>query len=148
MSAMVALLAVGDELPRPEVGPITRTTLALFAGGSGDHNPIHIDTDFALRAGMPDVIAHGMLTAAYFGRLLTGSVLQDRIRKLSVRFVAPTPVGARPACSATVTALEEQEDGSRLATLTLVATLEDGTVTLTGSAQILLSADEAGESQS
>ncbi len=41
--------------------PVDRTTLALFAGASGDHNPIHIDIDFARRAGMPDVFAHGML---------------------------------------------------------------------------------------
>ena len=45
--------------------------LALFAGASGDHNPIHIDIDFARKAGMPDVFAHGMLSMAWLGRLLT-----------------------------------------------------------------------------
>ena len=41
----------GDELPEENFGPITRSTLALLAGGSGDHNPIHIDLDFARSAG-------------------------------------------------------------------------------------------------
>ena len=50
---------VGDQLPELELPPITREQLALFDGASGDHNPIHIDIDFARRAGMPDVFAHG-----------------------------------------------------------------------------------------
>ena len=54
---------VGDALPPLQLPPVDRTTLALFAGASGDHNPIHIDIDFARRAGMPDVFAHGMLSA-------------------------------------------------------------------------------------
>ena len=52
---------VGDELPPLELPPVDRRMLALFAGASGDHNPIHIDLDFARRAGMPDVFAQGML---------------------------------------------------------------------------------------
>ena len=51
---------VGDELPALQLPPVNRTTLALFAGASGDHNPIHIDTDFARKSGMPDVFAQGM----------------------------------------------------------------------------------------
>ena len=46
---------VGDALPAVQLPAVNRTTLALFAGASGDHNPIHIDIDFARRAGMPDV---------------------------------------------------------------------------------------------
>ena len=62
---------IGDELPALQLPPVTRTTLALFAGASGDHNPIHIDTDFARKSGMPDVFAQGMLGMAWLGRLLT-----------------------------------------------------------------------------
>ena len=64
-------VSVGQELPPLKLPPITRTTLALFAGASGDHNPVHIDIDFARAAGMPDVFAHGMLSMAYLGRFLT-----------------------------------------------------------------------------
>ena len=59
-----AALQVGDTLPPLALPPLTRHTLALYCGASGDHNPIHVDIDFARSAGLPDVIAHGMLSAA------------------------------------------------------------------------------------
>lgn len=59
---------VGTELPALEIEKITRTTLALFGGASGDHNPMHIDIDVAKSAGLEDVFAHGMLSMAYLGR--------------------------------------------------------------------------------
>lgn len=79
--------AVGAELPPLRVEPLTRATLALYAGASGDHVPLHIDTDAARKAGMPDVFGHGMLSAAWLGRLLTRWVPQERIRSLELRFV-------------------------------------------------------------
>ena len=82
---------VGDAMPALELPPITRTTLALFAGASGDHNPIHIDLDFARKAGMKDVFAHGMLSMAYLARALTQWVPQRRILSYGVRFAAITP---------------------------------------------------------
>ncbi len=54
-------IEAGQTLPPLTLPAINRTTLALFAGASGDHNPIHIDLDFAREAGMNDVFAHGML---------------------------------------------------------------------------------------
>ncbi len=48
-----------------EVPQIRRRTLALYAGASGDHNPVHIDTDECHAVGIPDVFAHGMLSMAY-----------------------------------------------------------------------------------
>ena len=59
---------VGDEVIHLEVPPISRTTLALYGGASGDHNPMHIDIDYAKAAGESDVFAHGMLVMAYLGR--------------------------------------------------------------------------------
>ena len=64
-------LNVGDQLPPLEFGAISRHILALYCGGSGDHNPIHVDIDFAKAAGYDDVFAHGMLSMAILGRLLT-----------------------------------------------------------------------------
>lgn len=116
-----------------EPGRITRTTLALFAGGSGDHNPIHLDLDVARDAGCEDVFAHGMLSMAYLGRLLTDHVPQEHIRSLSTRFVSITPVGAEPTCTAEVVAVQ---DG--VATLAVEVALADGTVTLAGQATISL----------
>ncbi|GAA1835411.1 hypothetical protein GCM10009836_12260 [Pseudonocardia ailaonensis] len=123
---------VGDTL---ELGvpAISRTTLALFAGASGDHNPIHIDLDVARGAGLDDVFAHGMLSMAYLGRLLTDRFPQERIRSYRVRFTAITPVHAQPTCTGRVTAVA---DG--LATIELAVTLADGTTTLTGDAVVAL----------
>lgn len=84
---------VGDELPRLQMPPVNRYMLALFAGASGDHNPIHIDIDFARRSGMPDVFAHGMLGMAWAGRLLTSWVPQSRLRRFDVRFQGITHLG-------------------------------------------------------
>lgn len=131
-------LAVGAELPPLEIPPITRTTLALFAGASGDHNPIHIDLDVARSAGLDDVFAHGMLVMAYLGRLLTSWVPQSRIRSFSTRFVAITPLHARPTATATVTAMEggRQADEPRQARLEVAVTLSDGTPALRGEAVV------------
>jgi len=129
------VIEVGMVLPALELPAISRTTLALFAGGSGDHNPIHIDSDFAREAGMPDVFAHGMLSMAYLGRLLTGWVEQRQIRSITVRFAAITPVGARPRCEGTVTAVDTTTP-IPTATIDLTVELPDGTTTLRGTAVI------------
>lgn len=130
MSATRAF-AVGDTLPPLTVDPISRTTLALFAGASGDHNPIHVDIDNARSAGLDDVFAHGMLSTAYLARLLTDWIPQERLRSLRVRFVAVTPVHGSPTCTGRVTAVDDHT-----ATVDLTVTLADGTVTLTGRATI------------
>ncbi|SPL88133.1 MaoC family protein [[Actinomadura] parvosata subsp. kistnae] len=119
-----------------EAGPITRTTLALFARASGDHNPIHLDPAVARSAGLDDVFAHGMLSMAYLGRLLTGWVPQERIRSFRVRFAAITPVHARPTCTGEVVHVTAEG----VATVRLTVALADGTVTLTGEAVIELPA--------
>ncbi len=93
---------VGDKLPALALPAVNRTTLALYCGASGDHNPIHIDTDFARKSRMPDVFAHGMLSAAYLGRLLTAWVPQGAIRKLDIRFTGITHLGNQPTCSGEV----------------------------------------------
>jgi len=133
----LATIAVGTQLPSLAVAPISRTTLALFAGASGDHNPIHVDLDVARSAGLDDVFCHGMLSMAYLGRLLTDWVGQDRIRSYRVRFVAITPVHGQPTASGQVVAVDEV-CGERRARVALTVTLADGTVTLRGEAVIAL----------
>jgi acyl dehydratase len=135
MSTALSNVEVGSALPPLEIAPISRTTLALFAGASGDHNPIHIDLDVARSAGLQDVFAHGMLSMAYLGRLLTNWVPQRDIRSFGVRFAAITPIHGQPTCTGTVTAIEVVS-GERRATLSLAVTLADGTVTLIGDAVV------------
>lgn len=105
-------LQVGDCLPPLVLCPIDRARLALFAGASGDHNPVHIDLDAARRARMPDVFAHGMLSMAWLGRLLTQWVDQRQLREFGVRFVGITHLGHAITCTGTV--VEKMEiDGER-----------------------------------
>ena len=130
-------LAVGDELPTHTCGPITRTTLGLFAGASGDHNPIHIDSDFAKKFGMPDVFAHGMLSMAYLAQLLTNWVPQKNIRDYGVRFTSITPVLATIVCTGKI--VEKFEvDGEKRVKIDLIAQVEGGAKTLVGDAIVAL----------
>ncbi|MDH4007351.1 MAG: MaoC family dehydratase [Desulfuromonadales bacterium] len=130
-------LTVGDEIPSFTTSAINRTTLALFAGASGDHNPIHIDIDFAKKAGMDDVFAQGMLGMAYLGRVLTDWVPQTAIRQYGVRFGAITNLGDRITCSGKIVDKSE-EGGENLVKLELTAANQDGDVKLVGHAEIVL----------
>ena len=128
-------VAVGDTLPVLELPAINRTTLALFAGASGDHNQIHIDTDYARKAGMVDVFAHGMLSMAYLGRLLTNWAPQNSLRNLSARFVGITHLGDQPVCSGKVVEKFER-DGERLIKVEIQAVDQYGAVKIVGDALI------------
>jgi len=128
-------LNIGDALPPLSLPPLSRTTLALYAGASGDHNPMHVDIDFARAAGMPDVFAHGMLSMAWLGRLLTNWVPQRDLREFSVRFSAITHVGERIVCTGRVTEKLER-DGERLIRVAVATANEAGEVKLSGDALI------------
>jgi len=135
MSLVYDAVNVGDALPSLSLPPLTRTTLALYAGASGDHNPMHIDIDFARAAGMPDVFAHGMLSMAWLGRLLTEWAPQRDLREWSVRFSAITHVGERIVCTGRVTEKLER-DGEPLIRVAVATANEAGAVKLTGEALI------------
>ena len=128
-------LQPGDALPALELPPISRLALALYCGASGDHNPIHVDSDFAKSAGMPDVFAHGMLSAAWLARILTNWVPQSAIRSLDVRFAAITHVGERITCTAKI-AEKFQLEGQRCVKLQLATANQDGLTKLTGEALV------------
>lgn len=130
-------LDVGDALPPVAKSPVTRTTLALFAGASNDHNPIHIDLDVARGAGLDDVFAHGMLGMAYLGQVLTNWAPQRVIRRYSVRFAAITHVKDALTCTGVITKLET-EDGERRAWVELVAVDQTGDVKLIGEAVVVV----------
>lgn len=131
-------LAPGDALPALELPPVTRAQLALFAGASGDHNPIHIDIDYARAAGQPDVFAHGMLVMAELGRLLTARFPIEALRAFSARFVAVTRVHDRLVCRGTVVAIETVGD-ERRARLDLSVADRTGDVKIVGAATVALS---------
>jgi acyl dehydratase len=130
-------LKVGDALPAIALPAVNRTMLALFGGASGDHNPIHIDLDFARRAGMPDVFAQGMLGMAWLGRLVTGWVPQAQLRRFDVRFLGITHLGHVVSCSGEVLRLQEV-DGERQAVLEIRSVNQFGETRIAGEAVVAL----------
>jgi acyl dehydratase len=138
MNLAFASLAVGDEIPPLVLPPVTRHTLALYCGASGDHNPLHTDIDFARKAGLPDVIAHGMLSMAWLGRALTQWAPQKHLRSFGVRFVAQTQIGDIITCTGKVTE-KIRVDGEQRIRLTLQAQKQTGDITLIGDAEVSMS---------
>ncbi|AXE97536.1 MaoC family dehydratase [Paraburkholderia hospita] len=128
---------IGDTLPPLTLEPVNRTTLALFAGASGDHNRVHIDTDYARKAGMPDVFAHGMLSMAYLGRLLTRWVDQRQLREFGVRFVGITHLGHQVTCTGRIVDKFEA-DGERRVKLEIQTANQYGEPRVVGEAVVAL----------
>ncbi|VTU24640.1 (3R)-hydroxyacyl-ACP dehydratase subunit HadB [Variovorax sp. SRS16] len=128
---------IGDELPPLQLPPVTRTTLALFAGASGDHNPIHIDTDVARKSGMPDVFAQGMLGMAWLGRLLSGWAPQSRLRRFEARFQGITHLGNAMRCTGRVVEKLEH-DGERCVRIELQSANQFGQTKIVGEALVAL----------
>ena len=122
-------VAVGTELPSATF-PIDRLTLVKYAGASGDFNTIHWNERIATEVGLPNVIAHGMLTMATAVRVVTDWVGDPgAVIEYGVRFTRPVVVpnddaGVRLEVSAKVTELLE---GNR-AKVAITAKFEDQTV--------------------
>jgi len=127
--------SVGDKIPDLVIEPITRSTLALYAGASGDHNPIHIDLDFAKEAGMKDVFAHGMLIMAYLGKAVTNIVPQSNLKNFSVRFSSITNIGDILTCSGEVKKIEKN-NSKKTIVLDLIVSDEFGDIKISGVASI------------
>ncbi|MFO1114405.1 MAG: MaoC family dehydratase [Beijerinckiaceae bacterium] len=130
-------LNVGQKLVHKSFAPISRHRLALYCGASGDHNPIHVDIDFARKSGFPDVFTHGMLVMGYLGQALTDAVRPDRIRTFSTRFAAITQVGAKLTCDGEVVELFTA-DGEPRARISLVMKDENGETKLAGEAVVAI----------
>lgn len=129
---------VGDSIPSLVKPPITRLQLALFAGAACDHNPIHVDDSAARAGGLPGVIAHGMLTMAFLGQLVTNWVPQRSIRSLNARFVAMAFPGDVITCTGRVTG-KAAVDGENIVELELAAENQKGEKIQVGKATVALS---------
>lgn len=128
---------VGDLLPPLTLPAVDRTTLALFGCASGDLNPIHLDIDFARKAGMPDVFAQGMLGMAWLGRLLTAWAPQSRLRRFDVRFQGITHLGHVITCHGQVAEITEV-GGERCARIEVRTVNQHGQTRIAGDALIAL----------
>lgn len=120
--------------------PITRATLAFYAGASGDMNEAHVDLDVARAAGFDDVFAQGMLVMAYMGRAVTDAVPPHRLRGLSTRFSGITRLGDELTCSGTEGEPFE-ENGERRVAIALEMTNQSGETKLAGLAIVACEQD-------
>ena len=137
MRSAIETAEPGAELARDAYPAVTRYALAMYAGASGDDNPIHLDIDHARAAGFPDVFAHGMLIMGYMGRTLRGVAGTGTLLAFSTRFVAITWVGNEITCAAKLIGREDTDRGS-VATIALIAADQHGEIKLKGEATVAL----------
>lgn len=107
MQAGANALEVGSELPAV-VKEVTQPKVDRYAEASGDHNPLHIDPEFAATTQFEGTIAHGMLVLAYLSEMLTGAFGQRWLDagRLKIRFRAPARPGDTITSTGTVTRVE------------------------------------------
>jgi acyl dehydratase len=135
--------AAGTELPPLQLR-VTRADLVRYAGASGDFNPIHWSDRVAAGVGLPGVIGHGMLTMAVAGRLLTQWTGDPAtVRSYAVRFTRPVVVpddddGALLEVSGTVTDVRDEPDGTRVATVSVIARCDGKAVLGKATAELLV----------
>ena len=134
MALKASELSVGDQHEEVVVDNLSRTQLVMYAGASGDYNPLHSDEIFTTKvAGYPSVFAHGMLSMGMTGRMLTNWVGDGRLTKYGVRFTAQVWPGDSLTAKATVSEIRE-EDGQHYVDLTVTTVNQDGTPVVRGQA--------------
>ena len=98
------MIEVGTTIPSHQFD-IDRALLKQYADASGDQNPIHQDEAFAKSVGLPDVIAHGMLTMAFAGEYISDwAGGPQNVKEFSARFTKPVIVPAGTSVDLTVSA--------------------------------------------
>ena len=86
---------MGDELEERAPPPVDRDQLRKYAEASGDPNPIHLSDEAAEAAGLPGVIAHGMLTVATMGLLFSPHLEHGHVKSFRSRFSGMVFLGDR-----------------------------------------------------
>jgi 3-hydroxybutyryl-CoA dehydratase len=127
--------AIGQEASCSKT--MTETDLVVFAGLSGDFNPIHIDREYAKETRFKQRIAHGMLTSSLLSQLLgvhlpgKGSIYVEQ----NIRFKAPVFIGDTVTAKATI---QEIDEGRRILTLLTECFNQDEKLVLTGTAKMMV----------
>jgi acyl dehydratase len=127
---------VGFELPILVKGPVKHIDLVKYSGASGDFNPIHTVESFAQEVGLGGVIAHGMLTMAYVGQLLTDFAgLDADLVDFMIRFRAMVRPGDTVTCRGKIADVIADQKGS-LVKLQVSAENQNGEVVVKGTATL------------
>jgi len=138
MALKASELRVGD-VHRSEIcHNLSRTQIVMYAGASGDYNPLHTDEIYSKEVrGNKTVIAHGMLSMGMTGRMLTDYVGDGRLTQYGARFTAMVLPGDTLTASAIVTAVRE-ELGEQFVDLKISTTNQDGIEVIKGKASARL----------
>jgi acyl dehydratase len=129
-------LTIGDRHETPVVEELSRTQIVMYAGASGDYNPLHTDEVYATRvAGYPSVIAHGQLTMGLTAKVITDWIDDGQLSGFGVRFKRQVWPGDTLTATATVSAIEHQE-GARIVELELSTVNQHGEPVMTGYARL------------
>ena len=140
MALKASELSVGQTFSDVVIKNLSRTQIVMYAGSSGDYNPVHTDNEFVTKvAGYPGVLAHGMLSMGATGKLLTNTVGDGRLTRYGVRFVKQVWPGDTLTATATITAIRKEE-GQHLVDLDVVTTNQNGEAVITGSASAKIDA--------
>ena len=131
MALKASELSIGDTHAERLVEDLKRTQIVMYAGASGDYNPVHTDEVFTTQvAGYPSVFAHGMLTMGMTGKMLTNYVGDGRLTEYGVRFTNQVFPGDTLDATATVT---EVADG--IVALDVSTVNQNGVEVLKGTAK-------------
>jgi acyl dehydratase len=123
---------VGDEAPS-RTHKLTRSDLVMYAGASGDFNPMHTDEVSAQAAGLPSVFGHGMFTMGLLGTALTDYVGAGNLRSYKVRFTKQTWPDEELSTRIVVTGTSET-DGDKLIELECSVANAEGEIKVSGEA--------------
>ena len=140
MAAKVKFSEVGEgEELKAWSYPVERVNLVMYAGASGDFNPIHWNEPFAKMVGLPNVISHGMYTMARVGQFVTDWAGDPAaVVRFKTRFTKPVVVDNEKGNMVTVTGkVAKKLDGNRVL-LELAATSNEGDNVAQAEAEVVL----------
>jgi 3-hydroxybutyryl-CoA dehydratase len=128
-------LKIGEQFSTTRL--VTDELIRQFADLSGDHNPIHLDEEFARRTRFGRRIAHGMLSGAFISAVLGSEFRERKIVYLSqtLRFVSPVFIGDTVTATAIVTKIREDKP---VVTLETVCTNQNGDTLVKGEAAVMI----------
>ena len=134
MTLLQEEINIGDSYQEQVCENLSRTQIVMYAGASGDYNPLHTDEIYTKEiAGYPSVFAHGMLSMGMTGKMLTNFVGDGTLKKYGVRFTNQVWPGDSLESTATILDIKE-EDGETLVEIAIETKNQDGATVITGSA--------------
>ena len=127
-----------DSLPEL-VRSVTQDQINRYAKVSGDHNPVHLDAEFASQSAFGRIVVHGMLVLAFISEMLTKEFGKDWLDsgRLKVRFRAPVYPGDRVVTFGEVKDITNGEGGNRV-NCTVGCRKVDGEDVITGEASLFI----------